>query len=270
MSTGADVLGVPPVSGGNTPLTSRGLRKLRNRLRRRALRLLSRSLLGTITHVQTTEPCAALTFDDGPDPVTTPLVLDLLNRLGAKATFFVLGRHAQRYPELVAQMAAAGHAVANHSFDHLSFPDIGHRERVAQIRACERVIAPFGQKLFRPPRGLQSVSSRLDALLLGYRVVTWNVVVWDWENRDPDWMAEHLDAEVKPGSIVLLHDCLFDADNSEAVDRRPMLEALDMFLSRNRMALTYVTVPDLLARGTPHAASWFIRSDADWLLHDPS
>lgn len=270
MSTGADILGVPPVSGGDAPLTSRRARKLRNRLRRRALRIVGRSLLGTITHVQTTEPCAALTFDDGPDPATTPLVLDLLERRGAKATFFVLGRHAQRYPDLIARMTAAGHAVANHSFDHLRFPDIGHRERIAQILACERVIAPFGQRLFRPPRGLQSVSSRLDALLLGYRVVTWNVVVRDWENHDPDWMAGCLDTEVKPGSIVLLHDCLFDADNSAAMDRRPMLEALDMFLSRNRTALTYVTVPDLLTRGTPHSASWFIRSDADWPLHDPS
>ncbi|HYF53032.1 MAG TPA: polysaccharide deacetylase family protein [Salinarimonas sp.] len=270
MNSGADVLGVPPVSGGNAPLTGPKTRRFRNGLRRRALRVLSRSLLGTITHVRTTEPYAALTFDDGPDPVSTPLVLDLLERHDAKATFFVLGRHAQRYPDLIARMAAAGHSVANHSFDHLRFPGIDHRERIAQILACERVIAPYGQKLFRPPRGLQSISSRFDALLLGYRVVTWNVVVRDWENRDPEWMVERLEAEVKPGSIVLLHDCLFDADNSAAVDRRPMLEALDMFLSRNRGALSYVTVPDLLACGTPHAASWFIRSDADWPLHDPS
>jgi peptidoglycan/xylan/chitin deacetylase (PgdA/CDA1 family) len=268
MSSDADVLGLP--SGGNAPLTGPGARNFRDRVRRRVLRVLSRSMLGTITHVRTAEPVAALTFDDGPDPVTTPLVLDVLKRYGAKATFFVLGQHAHRHPQLIAQMAAAGHAIANHSFNHVRFPDVGRRRRLAEIRACERATAPHGHKLFRPPRGLQSVASRVDALLLGYRVVTWNVVVRDWESREPDWMAELLEAEVKPGSIVLLHDALFDADNSAAIDRRPLLAALDMFLSRNRAALSYVTVPDLLARGTPHVASWFIRSDADWLLHDPS
>jgi peptidoglycan/xylan/chitin deacetylase (PgdA/CDA1 family) len=269
MSSDAGILGVPPVSGGDAPLTGPA-RKLRDRVRRRAHRILSRSLLGTITHVQTAAPVAALTFDDGPDPITTPLVLDVLERHGAKATFFVLGQHAHRHPDIVARMAAAGHAIANHSFNHVRFPDVDRKRRLAEIRACERATAPHGHKLFRPPRGLQSVASRFDALLLGYRVVTWNVVVRDWENREPGWMAERLDAEVKPGSIVLLHDSLFDADNSAAVDRRPMLTALDMFLSRNRAVLSYVTVPELLARGTPHVASWFIRSDADWALHDPS
>ena len=268
MNSNADVLGLP--SGGNAPLTGPGARKFRDRVRRRALRVLGKSMLGTITHVQTAEPIAALTFDDGPDPVSTPMVLDLLERHGAKATFFVLGQNAHRHPQLIARMAAAGHAIANHSFNHARFPDVGHRQRLAELKACERATAPHGQKLFRPPRGLQSVASRFDVLLRGYRVVTWNVVVQDWETREPEWMAERLEAEVKPGSIVLLHDTLCDADNTAAIDRRPLLTALDTFLSRNKAALSYVTVPDLLARGTPHIASWFIRSDADWLLHDPS
>jgi peptidoglycan/xylan/chitin deacetylase (PgdA/CDA1 family) len=268
MSSSADVLGLPPVSGGNAPLA--GARNLRNRIRRRVLRILSRTLLGTITHVRTAEPVAALTFDDGPDPITTPLVLDLLERYGAKATFFVLGQHAQRHPALIERMAKAGHAVANHSYRHARFPDIPRRERLAELKACEREIAAFGTKLFRPPHGLQSVASRFDAFMLGYKVITWTVVPRDWETTDPESMAAQLDADVKPGSIVLLHDCLYDANSIAGADRGPLLAALDMFLSRNRAGLSYVTVPELLARGTPHLASWFIRSDADWALHDPS
>ena len=75
---------------------------------------------------------------------------------------------------------------------------------------------------------------------------------------------------MRPGSIGLLNDCLFDADNSAAVDRSPMLAALDAFLGRSRGSLSFVTVPDLMARGTPHVGGWFIRSDADWSQHDPS
>jgi len=137
----ADILGLPPLSGGNAPLTGPGMRTLRERLRRKALRL-TRSALGTITHVETARPVAALTFDDGPDPVSTPLVLDLLERHGAKATFFILGKHAALYPGLVKRIAESGHAVANHSFDHGRFPSLGHRDRIAQMKACEAAIAP--------------------------------------------------------------------------------------------------------------------------------
>lgn len=269
MTGNADILGVPPLSGGNAPLAGPRIRTLRQRFRRKILRLV-RSTLGTVTHVDTAQPLAALTFDDGPDPITTPLVLDLLERHGAKGTFFILGKHAVQHPQLVKRIAESGHAVANHSFDHTRFPSLGHRERIAQMEACETAIAPYGCKLFRPPRGLQSARSRIDAFLLGYQVVTWNVVAQDWELRDPAWTLERLESEVKPGSIVLLHDALFDADCDAAKDRQPMLAALDAFLTRNPRGLRYVTVPALLASGKPHKACWFVRSDADWALHDPS
>jgi peptidoglycan-N-acetylglucosamine deacetylase len=270
VSTGAEILGLPPLSGGNTPLADPGVRKLRQRLRRKALRLLRSPLLGTITHVHTTAPVAALTFDDGPDPTTTPCLLDLLRRHKAKATFFVLGRHAALYPHLIEQIAEAGHAIANHSYDHPRFPMVRREERLAQMRACEEAIAPYGYKLFRPPRGLQSIRSGVDALMLGYKVVTWNVVPRDWESREPEWTLNLLESEVKPGSIVLLHDVVFDADCEAAIDRQPMLTALDAFLSRNRPGLAYVTVPEMLTCGRPHFARWFVRSDADWSIHDPS
>lgn len=266
MNAGVHATASPGPAAG----AARVRRPLHARIARRAFRMAGRRLLGTVTHVNTTDPVAALTFDDGPDPETTPALLDILARHNAKATFFMLGMHARRYPGIVARIASAGHAVANHSFDHPRLPSLPRRERLAQIRACEAALGPHASRLFRPPRGLQSAASRLDALMLGYRVVTWNVTVLDWDPHEPEWFADRLGAQVKPGSIVLLHDLLYAADDPAAVDRRPLFAGLDMFLSRTGSRLSFVTVPDLLMRGEPHNAGWFVRTDTDWAFHDPS
>ena len=92
-------------------------------------RLLARAF-GTVTGVRTSAPAAALTLDDGPDPETTPAVLDLLGRAGAKATFFLVGARAARHPELVARIAAEGHAVGNHGWDHPALPTLAPAEIV--------------------------------------------------------------------------------------------------------------------------------------------
>ena len=100
---------------------------------RRLYRFAQRQLLGTITHVATTEHVAALTFDDGPDPASTPLVLDVLAKHNAHGTFFMLGAAASRYPDLVREVAARGHAIGNHTWDHPSLPSLTHRERFARF-----------------------------------------------------------------------------------------------------------------------------------------
>lgn len=243
-------------------------RDLPRRAIRRALRAAGRRLLGTITHVYTTAPVAALTFDDGPDPGSTPALLDLLRRHGAKATFFMLGMQARRHPELVERAAAEGHCIANHSFDHPRFPALSHHERRRQIRECAAALAPHGRRIFRPPHGLQSVASRLDAFILGYDVVTWNATIEDWLDQMPEQIAERLAAQVRPGSVVLLHDALYDARTPTAINRAAMLAGLDMFMARSN--LEFVTVPELLRRGRTHQANWFVRCDDDWARHDPS
>jgi peptidoglycan/xylan/chitin deacetylase (PgdA/CDA1 family) len=265
--SGADVLQRAPGAHDALPRPSR--RSLPQRLLRRAVRFAGRHFAGTITHVETTEPVAALTFDDGPDPATTPRLLEILDRHGAKATFFMLGEHALRYPELVQRIAAAGHAIANHSFDHRRLPSLSRAERRRQVLACEAALSPYGQKLFRPPRGLQSLASWLDVTSLGYQVVTWNVVAWDWEVRAAEWTAEQLSAQVRPGSIVLLHDVLHDADITAATDRTAVFTGLDSFLARTGSQTRFITVPQLLLHGQPHRANWFVRTDNDWGEHNP-
>jgi len=214
--------------------------------------LLAGEILGAITHVATPDPVAALTFDDGPNPKFTPCLLDILEKHKARATFFMLGENAQRYPQLVQRVARAGHAIGNHSWNHPEFPSITGRERRAQIRRCAKAIAPHGQRLFRPPYGYQNIASCIDLLWLGYQVIYWNTVADDWCTDDAEWMAARLVNQVRPGSIVLLHDNICSASKSPYFDRGPLLKAVDMFLERLQGSFHFITIPELLRTGRPH------------------
>jgi len=222
-------------------------------------------VVGTITHVSTKDAVAALTFDDGPHPEATPRLLDILEKHQACATFFMVGEAAQRYPDLVRRVAEAGHAIGNHSWDHSSLPLLSGKERRDQIRACERALAPYGQRLFRPPYGHQSIASRLDALWLGYQVITWNLVARDWLDHDASWMTNQLANEIKPGSVVLFHDALYTYTDERYVDRGPMLEAVNVLLERFGDRFRFITIPDLLRHGCPQRRNLFQRNNPDWL-----
>ncbi len=220
--------------------------------------------LGSITHVETAEPVAALTFDDGPHAASTPQLLEILERHQARATFFMLGQFAIQYPELVQRIAQAGHAIGNHSWDHASFPFITGRQRRAQIRACARAIAPYGQRLFRPPYGEQNLVSQLDILWMRHKVILFNCEVGDWFQADPHRMAEALVQKVTPGSIVCLHDAIRSHPDlmprltrQPHADREAMLTALDMFLTHMGSRLRFITVPELLRRGSPQRQHWY-------------
>ncbi len=226
------------------------------RIPRSLLRAIAVRIMGTITHVSTSEPVAALTFDDGPDPDFTPKLLEILRKHDAHATFFMIGKAAKHYPELVRQVADGGHAIGNHSWDHPSFRAISGRERRRQIRACAEAIAPYGQRLFRPPYGDQSAVSRLDAFLLREKVVIWNMLAFDWQLNDSQWMLEKLEGALKPGSIILLHDSLWDTIVEGAEDRVQMLAALDMFLERVSGKYRFVTVPELFKHGSVSRCMW--------------
>jgi peptidoglycan/xylan/chitin deacetylase (PgdA/CDA1 family) len=210
---------------------------------------------GTTTCVATQDPVAALTFDDGPHPVYTPCLLDILQRHQAHATFFMVGEMAQKHPQLVRRVAQEGHAVGNHSWDHQFFPSLPGRGRREQIRACERALAPYGQRLFRPPYGAQSLASRLDAFWLRYQVIAWSVDAKDWREHDADWMADRLTEGIRPGSIVLLHDAIYRSRQSvPQYNREPMLAALTLFLERLAGRFRFVTVPELLRHGRPQGS----------------
>jgi peptidoglycan/xylan/chitin deacetylase (PgdA/CDA1 family) len=226
---------------------------------KRAVDAFYQQMAGAVTSVDTTEPIAALTFDDGPDPTSTPDVLRLLARYDVKATFFMVGAAAYRHPDLVRQVAEAGHVIANHSWDHSSFVTLSGRQRRTQIRACQRVIKPYGVRLFRPPFGRQNVAARMDARLLRYQVIAWSLTVEDWHDGDAEHMAAQLIEGVCPGTIVLLHDSIFRAEIDQRIqyDRRPLIRAVELFLEQRSKAMRFVTVPELLARGAPIVREWY-------------
>ncbi|HSF42943.1 MAG TPA: polysaccharide deacetylase family protein [Thermoanaerobaculia bacterium] len=220
--------------------------------------------LGSVIRVATREPAIALTFDDGPHPEDTPRVLEALERHGARGTFFMVGKSAHRYPEVVARAAAAGHTVANHSWDHPSFRRIDGRYRRAQIRWCAEALAPHGAKLFRPPFGEQSVASRLDALGSGHRVIWGDVIAEDWRDDPADVLVQRVMRRLRRGSIALFHDTLYTTTDERFRDRGPLLAALDTLLGKLSGEYRFVTVPELLALGRPVRWHHYYRLPVDF------
>lgn len=207
--------------------------------------------LGTIIRVDTREPAIALTFDDGPHPEDTPRVLEVLERHGAKATFFMVGKSAAAQPRLVAEAAAAGHAVANHGWDHTSFRLLGAAQRRAQIRDTAAALAPHGVSLFRPPYGEQSLASRLSAGRAGQSVVGFDVVAEDWRDDPAEIVHGRILRRLRRGSIVVCHDTLYTATAPRYRDRAPLRAALDRLLGELSGEFRFVTLPELLRLGRP-------------------
>ena len=219
---------------------------------------------GTVTRVMTDKPFVALTFDDGPNPAYTPQLLDILARHQARATFFMVGETAAKHKDLVADVAARGHAIGNHSWDHPSFPSLTGSQRRRQLRRCSAALAPHGQRLFRPPFGHQDLASRLDALWLGYEVIAWTALAGDWRDRGPDEILQKLAGRIEPGTIVLLHDALFSSLEPAYLDRTPTLQAVDRLLDEYA-DYQFVTVPELLASGQAVREPWYRVGDRQWL-----
>lgn len=153
----------------------------------------------------------ALTFDDGPDPISTPLVLQALREAGAKATFFVIGRKVERYPDVIRQIASEGHSLAVHSYGHqLNYAFLSPTFVARDIARCKQLIEQCGvpcSTFFRPPVGQASPRTALGIERAQVRCVGWGVRGGDGVRRRT--VAQCL-ARVTPGlnsgAIVLLHD----------------------------------------------------------------
>jgi peptidoglycan-N-acetylglucosamine deacetylase len=234
-------------------------------MRKLAKAAVERILGTTITHFITEEPVAALTFDDGPHPEYTPRLLNILDNYGARATFFMLGETAQRYPHIAKSVAERGHAIGNHSWDHPSFPLISRASRREQLQRCQEAIQPYGSYLFRPPFGHQNWRSMLEAKIQGYEIITWNLKGMDWMDHDSLWMADFMEAKIKPGSIILLHDALHDFLHESYLNRMPTLEAVELILQRLKDRMKFLTIPEMFKFGKPQRRIWVREGDSAWL-----
>ena len=150
-----------------------------------------------------------LTFDDGPDAKGTPMLLDILRKYQVRATFFVVGEHAQKHTELLKKIVEEGHTVANHSYSHIRYAN-NMADFLADVRQCEEVLKKANiptKKLFRVPYG--TVDLKLFAALLrkGYRIAFWNKDTKDYKLKSASDVNGYMDINgLQDGDVVLLHD----------------------------------------------------------------
>ena len=194
--------------------------------------------------IESDRKVVALTFDDGPNPDATPKILDTLRQKGVRATFFVLGSHAERWPELVRRIAHEGHQIGNHGYFHrkLQFksPFYVSRDIRLGIRAIKRAGAP-APKYFRAPHGFRSPWTTPIASSYGERTIGWSLGVWDSDRPGVEEIVRRTLEGIEPGSIVLLHDG--DGYNPDG-DRMQTAAALPMIIDRLKQeGYEFATLP---------------------------
>jgi peptidoglycan/xylan/chitin deacetylase (PgdA/CDA1 family) len=204
------------------------------------------------------DPLVSLTFDDGPHPETTVDVLNVLKRFNIHATFFMIGELADTYPDIVRMVYEDGHTIANHSWDHPDFRIINLKDKYRQIIKCNRAIRRYSAKYFRPPWGRYDDALLLEAKMLGYEIILWNLEAEDWTASDDHSIAGELLHNIQPGKIILLHDNIYksknltDEEKSKIIyDRSMMVRGLEKFLLKARSQYHFVPISTLFKKGTP-------------------
>jgi peptidoglycan-N-acetylglucosamine deacetylase len=190
----------------------------------------------------------ALTFDDGPSKPSTERLLDAMDALGVPGTFFCVGLHVQRHPDLVRRMFRTGHVVANHSMGHRRIDGLrlsGGEHIDASAREITEVI---GRRplLYRPPWGWLTPWEGRRLVQRGYSIIGWDVYTLDWRVPEIDGatIAEGICRAVRPGSIILLHDAYAMLTDCTKVE---MTHAVQHLVPRLRASgYEFVTVPELL------------------------
>lgn len=198
---------------------------------------------------RTGKAVVALTFDDGPDPVTTPEVLDVLRRHGVKAAFFVTGEKLRRNPETARRTVAEGHILGNHTYRHSAFFPLmsgrGVAEEIEKTQIAAEEIAGVRPLLFRPPFGVTNPIIGGAVSRAGLRCIGWSIRSLDtFENRSREEVCRRIADRLHNGAVILLHDRCKDAGRltemvisaveNEGFDIVPLDELFDMDVYEKR------------------------------------
>lgn len=182
-----------------------------------------------VRSVATDEPLVALTFDDGPNPDSTPKILDILKAHDVQASFFVVGKYVEKYPEIVRRTHNEGHDIGNHTFDHVNVPTTAAPLLSSQLIATNIEIMKITKEhpvFARPPRGMYDARFQRLTDLMGMQTVLWSLSSQDWRgSSSPERMRERLLRRVKPGDILLFHDG-GSLVGSEGASRQRTVDAL--------------------------------------------
>jgi len=187
----------------------------------------------------------ALTFDDGPDNIYTGQILTILHRENIKATFFVVGVRAKAHPEVIRRIAAEGHAIGNHTWDHHSISDLtpnALNNEILQTDSLLTSILGYHPILFRPPYGAIKAETVPVISGMGYKIIGWSVDTRDWAGTSPQQIQKNVLKEVYAGGIILQHSAGGSKENLSNT-----VKALPQIISTLKaQGYDFVTVPKLL------------------------
>ncbi len=192
----------------------------------------------------------ALTFDDGPSQEFTPLVLDILREYNAPATFFLVGVHVERYPDIARRIAEEGHEIGNHTYRHLTMPTASNKTLYEEVIKATRVITQItGEfpKYIRPARGVYDARFRRLSHVLGQKIVLWTISTRDWRyGTSAQAIIKRAVSQAKGGDIILFHDSGALVKN-EGGDRSATVRALPQVIEGLRQkGLEIVPLGELL------------------------
>ena len=162
-----------------------------------------------ISHSSPEQKIIALTFDDGPYEPYTSKILDILKEENIKATFFILGYNAEKYPETVKRIVAEGHQIGNHTYSHKDLLKMTRSEIIEELDTTNKILFKItGQNIYimRPPFGAKDANVVKTAQERGLNVVNWSVDGKDWLNRGADITSKEILNKTKNGDIILMHD----------------------------------------------------------------
>lgn len=161
-----------------------------------------------------------LTFDDGPTPEITEWVLKLLKEQDIKATFFCIGNNIEKYPDIFQKVLQDGHAIGNHTYNHLKGWKTAKEDYIENTKSCEQIIKEYTKdsdrrsKLFRPPYGKIKFSQAKILRQLGYKIVMWDVISVDYDKKiSPKKCLKNVIKNTTSGSVIVFHDSIKAFDN---------------------------------------------------------
>ena len=187
----------------------------------------------------------ALTFDDGPHPVYTPMILQLLERYDARATFFVVGKRVEEYPQVTMAIVEKGHQVGQHTYSHPRLTRISAEDLLLEIEKSEEVLANacgIRPRIFRPPFGFIGPDAARVLVDRGYSIVLWEEALdtYDWMGASPSRISKRIGDGAHAGGIIVMHDGWGDRSNT--------IEALQGILENlTERGYKFVTIDDMLS-----------------------
>jgi peptidoglycan-N-acetylglucosamine deacetylase len=195
--------------------------------------------------VETKEPVVALTYDDGPNPEYTNKLINLLDELEVKATFFTIGKEIKAHPQVIKQLVKSGHEVGNHSYSHQKMTWKTPKFIAEEINKTDELLRELGVEneiLFRAPFGFKRLTLPYILKQKKRKNILWSLDPKDYQESNPEIIAQRIIQNIKPGTIILLHD--------GGGDRTATINATEIVINKlQARGYRFLTVSELLKTG---------------------